>query len=152
MAVRNIVKNGDYALRLTAKEVTEFNKQLDTLLSDMVETMLKADGVGIAANQVGVLKQAVIVSFDDKIYEFINPQILEQSGESDASEGCLSVPGINGNVVRPQKIKVKAKDRRGKEFILDAEDLFARIICHELDHLKGVLFIDKAKDIVRKTD
>lgn len=144
MAKRLIVKVGAELLRKRSREVTEFDGRLGELLDDMRETMIAADGVGLAAPQVGVLKRAVVISPDGRdFYEFVNPVIVSSSGRQICREGCLSVPGISGEVERPKKIEVLAYDRNGKRFVLNAEGFLADICCHEFDHLDGVLFIDK---------
>ena len=143
MALRNIVKEGDPVLRKKCKEVTEFNERLHILLEDMKETLIEADGAGLAAPQVGILKRVAIVSVDDDYYEIINPEIIAVSGEQTGPEGCLSVPGVYGTVSRPMKVTVKAQDRFGKEFTVSGEGLLARAFCHEIDHLDGTLFKDK---------
>lgn len=144
MAKRLIVKVGDDLLRKRSREVTEFDGRLGELLDDMRETMIAADGVGLAAPQVGVLKRAVVISPDGRdFYEFVNPVIVSSSGRQICREGCLSVPGVSGEVERPKKIEVFAYDRNGKRFVLNAEGFLANICCHEFDHLDGVLFIDK---------
>lgn len=144
MAKRLIVKVGDDLLRKRSREVTEFDERLGELLDDMRETMIAADGVGLAAPQVGVLKRAVVISPDGRdFYEFVNPVIVSSSGRQICREGCLSVPGVSGEVERPKKIEVLAYDRNGKRFVLNAEGFLADICCHEFDHLDGVLFIDK---------
>lgn len=144
MAKRLIVKVGDELLRKRSREVTEFDGRLGELLDDMRETMIAADGVGLAAPQVGVLKRAVVISPDGRdFYEFVNPLIVSSSGRQICREGCLSVPGVSGEVERPKKIEVLAYDRNGKRFVLNAEGFLANICCHEFDHLDGVLFIDK---------
>lgn len=144
MAKRLIVKVGDDMLRKRSREVTEFDGRLGELLDDMRETMIAADGVGLAAPQVGVLKRAVVISPDGRdFYEFVNPVIVSSSGRQICREGCLSVPGVSGEVERPKKIEVLAYDRNGKRFVLNAEGYLANICCHEFDHLDGVLFIDK---------
>ncbi len=143
MALRNIVKEGDSVLRKRCKEVTEFNERLHILLDDMKETLIEADGAGLAAPQVGILKRVAIVSVDDDYYEIINPEIIATSGEQTGPEGCLSVPGVYGTVSRPMKVTVKAQDRFGKEFTVSGEGLLARAFCHEIDHLDGTLFKDK---------
>ena len=144
MAKRLIVKVGDDLLRKRSREVTEFDGRLGELLDDMRETMIAADGVGLAAPRVGVLKQAVVISPDGRdFYEFVNPVIVSSSGRQICREGCLSVPGVSGEVERPKKIEVLAYDRNGKRFVLNAEGFLANICCHEFDHLDGVLFIDK---------
>ena len=144
MAKRLIVKVGDDLLRKRSREVTEFDERLGELLDDMRETMIAAAGVGLAAPQVGVLKRAVVISPDGRdFYEFVNPVIVSSSGRQICREGCLSVPGVSGEVERPKKIEVLAYDRNGKRFVLNAEGFLANICCHEFDHLDGVLFIDK---------
>ncbi|MCL1945398.1 MAG: peptide deformylase [Firmicutes bacterium] len=144
MAIRNIVQLGEAVLRTVAKEVSDFDDRLHMLIDDMIETMIDADGIGLAANQVGILKRVFVISLDlEKYYEFVNPRIVEYSGSEIFEEGCLSILGVKGNVERPSKIKVVAQDRNGKEFDLDADGLLARVIQHEYDHLNGVLFVDK---------
>ena len=144
MARRMIVKIGEDILRKKCKEVTEFDARLGELLDDMKETMLDADGVGLAGPQVGVLRRVAVVSPNGKnFYEFVNPVIVSSSGTQICREGCLSVPGINGEVERPKKIEVMAYDRNGRRFLLKAEGFLANICCHEFDHLDGILFIDK---------
>ena len=143
MALRNIVKEGDQVLRKNCREVTDFNDRLHILLDDMKETLIMADGAGLAAPQVGILKRVAIVSVDDEYYEIINPEIIAVEGEQTVPEGCLSVPGVYGSVSRPMKVTVKAQDRYGKEFTVSGEGLLARAFCHEIDHLDGILFKDK---------
>ncbi len=143
MALRNIVQEGDMVLRKKCKEVKDFNERLHILLDDMGETLVYADGAGLAAPQVGVLKRVAIVSVDGEFYELVNPEIIECEGEQTDPEGCLSIPGIYGTVSRPMKVKVKAQDRFGKEFTVSGEGLLARAFCHEIDHLDGILFRDK---------
>lgn len=144
MATRKIVKKGDDLLRKKSRDVTNFDKKLADLLDDMIETMHKENGVGIAAPQVGILRKAVVVEPEEgKIYELVNPQIISAEGEAEDSEGCLSVPKVYGIVKRPTKVVVRAYDRNGRQFELKAKDFAARIVCHELDHLDGVLFVDK---------
>jgi len=149
MAIRNIRKYGDEILRKKAKDVTVFDDNLKTLLEDMAETMRDAEGVGLAAPQVGILKKAVVIDVGDGLIELINPEIIFEEGEAVEVEGCLSIPGVNGEVARPQKVKVKARDRNGKEFEIEGEDMLARAFCHEIDHLKGILFIDKVIKFVK---
>lgn len=146
MALRNIVKDGDPILRKKCREVTEFNERLNVLLDDMKETLALANGAGLAAPQVGVLKRVAIVSVDDAFYELINPEIIETAGEEISPEGCLSLPGICGTVNRPYKVTVRAQDRFGKTFTARGEGLLARAFCHEIDHLDGILFEDKIID------
>lgn len=146
MALRNIVKDGDPILRKKCREVTEFNERLNVLLDDMKETLDLANGAGLAAPQVGVLKRVAIVSVDDSFYELINPEIIETEGEEISPEGCLSLPGVCGTVNRPYKVTVRAQDRFGKTFTAKGEGLLARAFCHEIDHLDGILFEDKIID------
>ena len=143
MALRTIIKEGDERLRKRSRPVTDFNDRLWTLLDDMYETM-KGDGVGIAAPQVGILRRAVVIDVGEGRHELVNPEIVEQEGDQYGGEGCLSVPGQYGMVHRPQKLRVRAQDRYGKPFELEAEGYLAVAVCHETDHLDGVLFIDKA--------
>ncbi len=147
MALRNIVQIGDETLRKKSFEVTDFGKRTHDLLDDMLETLKKADGVGLAAPQVGVLRRVFIVYFEDKLYECINPQIVSESGKQTGEEGCLSVRGKYGTVTRPNKVTVKAFDRYGKLFTVKAQGFLARAFCHENDHLNGILYVDKATNI-----
>lgn len=140
MAIRNILPESDPVLHKKARPVTEFNERLWQLLDDMADTLHKADGVGLAAPQVGVLRRAFIMDLGDGVTEVINPRYLEQSGEQEEVEGCLSCPGEWGITRRPAYVKIKAQDRFGKEFVLDGEGLLARCLCHESDHLDGVIF------------
>lgn len=143
MAIRNIVKLGDPVLRKTARSVLEFNSRLATLVEDMLETMYAAEGVGLAGPQVGVLKRVCVVDIGDGPIELINPVILEKRGEQQESEGCLSLPGRYDVTSRPMWVKVRAQDRFGKTFTVTGEGLLARAFCHEIDHLDGILFIDR---------
>lgn len=122
-----------------------FDKKLGKLLNDMYDTMIEFDGVGLAAPQIGLSRQIAIVDIDDEFgtIEIINPEILETNGEQTGPEGCLSFPGLYGEVTRPEYVKIKAQDRKGKYFTLEAEDFLARAILHEIDHLHGVLFTSK---------
>ena len=144
MAVRNIVKDGDEVLRKVCRPVEKFDEKLSGLIEDMLETMYKANGVGLAAPQIGLLKRIAVIDIGEGPHEFINPKIIDASGEQTDTEGCLSCPGVWGTVTRPNFVTVEAYDRNGDRFILSASELFARAICHELDHLDGKLF----KDIV----
>lgn len=145
MAIRKVVKidKDDEFLRKKSKPVKDFDENLWELLDDMKETMHQNDGVGIAAVQVGVLKRAVVVEPNGMFLELINPEIILQEGEDTMEEGCLSVGRIRGLVSRPMKVTVKAQDRFGYDFVITGEKYLARVICHELDHLDGVLFVDK---------
>lgn len=147
MALRNIVLEGDEILKKRAREVTEINDHVISILDDMIETMRDQEGVGIAAPQVGVLRRIIVVETEEDYVEIINPEILESSGSQHSDEACLSVPGIIGMVERPDYIKVKGLNRKGEEFEVEARDFYARALCHEIDHLNGVLFVDKAVDI-----
>jgi peptide deformylase len=143
MAIRNIRKIGDELLRKKSKKIDEINERILTLIKDMQETMYAADGVGLAAPQVGILKRIAVIDVGQGPINLINPEILETEGEYLDEEGCLSIPGQQGNVLRPEKVKVKALNEKGEEFVLEGEGLLARALCHEIDHLDGVLFIDK---------
>ena len=143
MAIRAIREYGDEVLRKKSREVTEFDERLHTLLDDMEDTMREAEGVGLAAPQVGILRRAVVIDVGEGLIELINPEIIHEEGSVVDLEACLSVPGVMGEVSRPQKVKVKAQDRWGKPFEIVGEDLLARALCHERDHLDGTIFIDK---------
>ena len=150
MALRDIVKDGDRALTKVCRPVEKFDTKLACLLDDMAETLKAADGVGLAAPQVGVLRRVVLVletnvaeEEDEFIIELINPEIVESSGEQDGAEGCLSVPGEYGLVTRPAIVKVRAQDRFGDWFEYEGEGLTARCFCHELDHLDGIVYTEK---------
>lgn len=143
MALRQIRTDGDEILRKKAKKVEQITPSIITLLEDMVETMYNADGVGLAAPQVGVLRRVVVIDIGEGVIELINPELIETEGEQIGPEGCLSVPGVTGEVERPLKVKVKALNRKGEEFIIEGEGLFARALCHEIDHLDGIIFTDK---------
>lgn len=144
MAIRNIRISTDEVLRKICKPVKEITPNLLTLLDDMADTMYEANGVGLAAPQVGILKRAVVIDIGEGLVELINPEILETSGSQTDDEGCLSVPGKYAPVERPSYVKVKAMDREGNTFIIEGEELMARALCHEIDHLDGILYIDKA--------
>ncbi|NLO38361.1 MAG: peptide deformylase [Ruminiclostridium sp.] len=143
MALREIRKKGDEVLRKVCKPVTEVNKKVRQLLDDMLDTMYEAEGVGLAAPQVGILKRVAVVDIGEGPVELINPEKLEESGEQLHVEGCLSIPGIWGEVKRPERLLVKALDREGKEQKIDASGMLAIAISHEMDHLDGVLFEDR---------
>ncbi len=146
MALREVVQIGDDVLRKKCRAVTVFDERLGELLDDMRETLQTQDGAGLAAPQVGILKRAVIVDVRDKhgVIELVNPEILSSEGTQEGDEGCLSAPGEWCVVERPKKVTIKAQDRFGKEFTLTGEDMLARAICHEVDHLDGILFVDRA--------
>jgi len=145
MALRNIrnYNEEDTILRKKSKVVKIIDGKTQILLADMADTMYQANGVGLAAPQIGVLKRLVVIDVGEGLIKLINPVILEQSGEQQDMEGCLSVPDISGEVLRPQKVRIKAQDENGDYFELEGTDLLARAFCHELDHLDGILFIDK---------
>ena len=142
MAIRNIREDGDEILRKISKPVTVFDRKLWELLDDMADTMAEANGAGLAAVQVGVLRRAFVVDVGDGLMEFVNPQILEASGEQTGVEGCLSFPGQWGMVTRPNHIKIKAQDRHGSWFEAEGEGLCARAMIHEAEHLDGKVFTD----------
>lgn len=142
MAIRKIRVMGDDCLRKKCREVTEMTPRIKELIDDMFDTMYEAYGVGLAAPQVGILKRIVVIDTDDNPIVLINPVILETSGEQTGDEGCLSVPGKAGIVTRPNYVKVKALDINMEEFELEGTELLARAICHECDHLDGVMYVD----------
>ncbi|WP_294402129.1 peptide deformylase [uncultured Clostridium sp.] len=143
MALRNIRKYGDDVLRKKCREVEEIDKRTLTLIKDMFETMYDADGVGLAAPQVGILKRLFVIDIGEGPLVFINPEILETSGSQTDEEGCLSLPGEMEKVTRPNFVKARAFNEKGEEFEIEAEELLARAILHEYDHLNGTLFIDR---------
>lgn len=146
MAIREIRTIGDEVLRKECKPVKEMTPHTAELIEDMFDTMYQANGVGLAAPQVGVRKQIVVIDVEDgNQYVLINPEILETSGSQTGLEGCLSVPGKSGTVTRPDYVKVKAFNEDMEEYILEGEDLLARAICHECDHLSGILYVDKVE-------
>ena len=140
MALRQVRYKEDDVLYKECKEVKKFDEKLGILLDDMYDTMKKANGVGLAAPQVGILKRAVVIDIGEGRIELINPQIIDESGSQTGTEGCLSFPNVWGEVERPNYVNVKAFDRYGKEFELEGEELLARAICHECDHLDGIVF------------
>ncbi len=143
MALRKILKQGDSALEKVCRPVEKFDRKLHWLLDDLRETLEEADGVGLAAPQVGILRRAVIVVDDqEQMIELVNPVIIRQEGEQDGWEGCLSVPGMYGKVRRPSSVTVRAQDRNGNFFEVSGEDMVARCFCHELEHLDGHLFVE----------
>lgn len=143
MALREIVQIGESVLRKKSKKVEKIDEKIIQLLDDMADTMYEKDGVGLAAPQVGILKRIAVIDIGDGIIELINPEIIETSGEQIDDEGCLSVIGEVGAVRRPYKVKVRAYNRKGKLFEIEGEELLARAFCHEIDHLEGILFVDK---------
>jgi peptide deformylase len=143
VGIRKIVTLGDEALRKVAKPMTKFDIRLWLLLKDMADTMYKAEGAGLAAPQVGILRRVVVVDDGNGLVELVNPEIIASEGEQCGPEGCLSIPGRQGIVCRPLKVTVRAQDRNGKFFEKTGEGLLARAFCHETDHLNGELYIDK---------
>ena len=149
MALRIIVVEGDEVLRKRSKEVKDINGRVLELLDDMWETLKLSNGLGLAAPQIGVLKRVAIVNTEEEgeKIELINPDIIESVGAVTDDEACLSVPGLVGRVERPEKVKVRAQNRAGEVFVLEAEGLLAKAISHEIDHLNGILFVDIAEEI-----
>lgn len=143
MAIRNILKDGDPTLRKKSRIVDKIDHRVLTLIDDMVETMNYAEGIGLAAPQVGVLKRIIVIDVGEGVIELINPEIIETCGDQTETEGCLSIPGVTGEVVRPKFVKVRGLNRHGKTVEMEGKDLLARAFCHEIDHLDGILFIDK---------
>lgn len=143
MAIRKIVEIGDEKLRKQAKKVEKFDLRLKILLKDMADTMYKAEGVGLAAPQVGILRRVVVVDVGEGLLELVNPEIIDSEGSECGPEGCLSVPGRSGLVIRPTKVTVRAQDAKGEFFEVTGEGYLARAFCHEIDHLNGVLYVDK---------
>lgn len=144
MAIRNIVKMGeDDVLRKRCRRVDKFDKRLWTLLDDMADTMYEADGAGLAAPQVGILKRCIVVDVGEGLIEMVNPEILAAEGEQTCIEGCLSVPGRRGKVIRPAVVRVHGQDRKGKHIELEADGFLANAFCHEIDHLDGIIYVDK---------
>lgn len=144
MALRNIVKLGDPILEKKSRVVEKFDDRLSILIDDMIETMNNANGVGLAAVQVGILKRVVVIDVGDGVMELVNPEITMQEGEQKESEGCLSLPNKYATTLRPKKVQVKAQDRNGRWQVFTGEDLKARAFCHEIDHLDGILFTSRA--------
>lgn len=154
MAIRKIVVAGtDDVLRKHARRVEKFDKRLWTLLDDMADTMYENDGAGLAAVQVGILKRCVVIDVGEGLIELVNPEIVATEGRMVNAEGCLSVPGRRGTVERPEKVTVHAQDRKGRPIEVVGEKFLAMALCHELDHLDGVLYIDKMiEDVTDKPD
>ena len=146
MALRNIRIDGDDILRKTCRPVTEMTPKIQELIDDMLETMYEAEGVGLAAPQVGILKRLVVIDVGEGPIVLINPEIVEKSGEQTGMEGCLSLPGKAGEVTRPNHVVCKAFNEDMEEITVEGEELLARAICHELDHLDGILYKDLAKN------
>lgn len=154
MAIRNIREIGDPVLNKVSKEIKEVDKRILTLIEDMLDTMYEANGVGLAAPQVGILKRLVVIDVSEEGNEpiiLINPEILETDGEQTGDEGCLSVPGKVGTVTRPNYVKVKAYNEKMEEYIVEGTELLARALCHEIDHLNGELYVDKAEGELRSS-
>ncbi len=143
MAIRNIVKNGDDVLRKVCRSQLTFDDRLATVLDDMIETMYAADGVGLAAPQVGILRRYCVIDIGEGVIELVNPVIESFEGTQLEQEGCLSFPGEYGITSRPQKVTVRAQDRYGKTFTVTGEGLLARALCHEIDHLDGIVYKDR---------
>ena len=142
MAIRNLRYEGDPILRKTSKEVKEITPKIVELIDDMLETMYEAEGVGLAAPQVGILKRIVVIDIGEGPIVLVNPEIIETSGSQTGAEGCLSVPGKQGTVTRPNEVTVKAMDENMKPRLVKGTELLARAICHECDHLDGKLYVD----------
>ena len=147
MAIRRVIQVGDEVLRQKCFPVEKFDEKLWQILDDMKDTVRYEEGAGLAAPQVGVLRRAVVCDVDEGFFEFVNPRFLLQKGEQAGPEGCLSVRGRQGTVSRPYKVKIAYQDRFGEEHTLAAKGFFARCICHEVDHLDGILYIDKAAEV-----
>ena len=152
MAQRFVVQVGEPILRKVCKEVKNFDAELGALLDDMKQTVRAEDGAGLAAPQIGVDARVVVVDVEEGFFELVNPEIYYEKGEQTGPEGCLSVKGKQGIVTRPEKVKIVYRDRTARKHKLTAEGFFARAVCHELDHLDGVLYIDKATNIVDLTE
>lgn len=146
MAIRQLRYSEDPILRKKSREISEISDRIKTLIDDMAETMYENEGVGLAAPQVGVLRRVVVIDVGEELFKLINPEIIEVEGESIDYEGCLSVPGTSGKVKRPEKVKIKYLDINGNEKEMEGTGLLARAMCHEIDHLNGILFIDKVID------
>lgn len=144
LAIRNIVKHGDPVLKKISRSVLKFDDRLHTLLDDMKDTMYDAEGVGLAAPQVGILRRVCVIDIGEGLIELVNPVIIETEGEQFETEGCLSLPGNYKTTSRPMKVTVRAQDRNGNTFTISGDGLLARAFCHEIDHLDGVLFIERA--------
>jgi peptide deformylase len=152
LATREVRREGDEILRKRSKPVAGITEKIKTLLDDMAETMRASEGVGLAAPQVGVLRRICVVEHGDKFYELINPEIVETSGAQRKAEACLSVPNKRGYVTRPASVKVRATNRDGEEFEFSADDVLAVAVCHEIDHLDGVLYIDRAERFLEEDE
>ncbi|SKC73837.1 peptide deformylase [Maledivibacter halophilus] len=149
MAIRNIRTLGDEILRKNSRMVEKIDDRVLVLLKDMAETMYKNNGAGLAAPQIGILKRLVVIDMGKGLINLINPEIIEAKETQEVTEGCLSIPGKWGKLERPAKVKVKALNKQGKEIIIAGEGEFAKCLCHEIDHLNGILFIDKVKEFLK---
>ena len=150
MALRNIVTDEDPILRKTCRPVGEVTPRIQMILDDMVETMRDANGVGLAAPQVGIMRRMFVAELEpERVYIFVDPEMISLEGEQEGNEGCLSVPGYVGTVKRPEKIVIKGKDRYGKEKEYTFEGFDAVVMCHEFDHLEGILYTDKASEVFK---
>ena len=153
MATRKILHEGDETLRKISRPIKEIDKRTKILMDDMAETMYAAQGVGLAAPQVGVLRRVVVIDIGEGLLELVNPEIVATSGSVIDAEGCLSIPNRRCTVERPQKVTVRALNRRGRQFEIEGEGLLARALCHEIDHLDGILYIDKMiEDVTDKEE
>jgi len=152
MAIRNIRKLGDEILRKRSRAVETIDERILTLLDDMADTMYEANGVGLAAPQIGILKRIVVIDIGEGLIELINPQITDFEGNIKDVEGCLSVPGKCGYVVRPEKVTVTALNRDGEKIVITGEGMLAKAFCHEIDHLDGIVFVDKVTEYVELED
>ncbi|MDQ2087150.1 peptide deformylase [Herbivorax sp. ANBcel31] len=152
MAIRNIRIDDDEILRKVSKKVDVVSERVLTLLADMAETMYYSKGVGLAAPQVGVLKRVVVIDIGEGLIELINPEVIKREGEQTEIEGCLSLPDVMGEVVRPERVVVEALNKKGEKITLEGEGLLARVFCHEIDHLDGTLFKDKVIKFVDKEE
>ncbi len=149
MALRTIITNGDPVLRKKCRKVEKVDDRIRELLNDMAETMYhNGNGAGLAANQVGILKRLVVIDMGQGLIKLINPEILESFGSHEVVEGCLSFPNVWGKVIRPEKVTVKALDENGNEIILTGEGDLAKCFCHEIDHLNGIVFVDKVIEYI----
>lgn len=157
MAIRNIRTDGDEILRKKSRKVIEINDKIRILLKDMADTLYKAEGAGLAAPQVGILKRVVVIDIGEGLIELINPVLISQSGQQCVVEGCLSIPGVWGEVNRPSHVVVEALDPNGEKKTIEGEGFLAQALCHEIEHLDGILFKDKAvrfldKDELKRTE
>lgn len=152
MAIRNIRKDGDEILRKKSKEVQVINEKVLMLIQDMSDTLYKVNGIGLAAPQVGVLKRVVVIDVGEGLLALINPVFRSQSGQQCTTEGCLSIPGVYGEVNRPSHVTVEALDAKGDKIVIEGEGLLATALCHEIDHLDGILFKDKATRFLDKDE